>query len=34
MSFYEFSPVYDMEVIGFYELHHCTSSGTDEIFKN
>ena len=27
-----FSPVYDVEVICFYELHHCTSSGTNEFF--
>ena len=33
MIFYEFSPVYDVEVIGFYELHHCTSSGTNELLK-
>ena len=27
---YEVSPVYDQEVIGFYELLHCcTSSGTN-----
>ena len=33
MSFYEFSPVYDVEVVGFYyELHHCTSSRTNEFF--
>ena len=34
MSFQEFSPVYDVEVVGFYVLHHCTSSGTDEFFKD
>ena len=33
-EFYEFSPVYDAKVIGFYELHHCTSSGTNEFFKD
>ena len=34
MSFYEFSPVYDVETIGFYKLHHCSSNGTNEFFKD
>ena len=28
------SPVYDVKVIGFYKLHHCSSSGTNEFFKD
>ena len=32
MSFHEFSLVYDIEVTGFYELHHCTLRGTNELF--
>ena len=34
MSFHVFSPVYDVETIGFYKLHHCSSNGTNEFFKD
>ena len=29
-----FFPVYDVEVTDFYKLHHCSSSGTNEFFKD
>ena len=28
------SLVCDVEVIGFYKLHYCSSSGTNEFFKD